>query len=155
MPFEPLQTDERLEAPAKRERDMDTVMLFGCSGFLVEAVASYGLTVWPWFVVPQMHQIGGLALAFALGAVPAIATGVMATRKFGLPGACGFAGGALASAIFMFLRLQQLVALRGNLQFPQPEYPNLWVWLVPGAFLLLVALVIAIFIPRGELSVEG
>lgn len=150
MAFEPLNTDERLETPVKRERDMDSAMLLGCSGFVTESLLSYALAVWPWFVVDAMHQIPKLALAMALGGIPALVVGAIGCRKFGLPAACGFVGGGLSTAIFMYLRLQQVVAVRGNYQFPQPEYPNLWVWLVPGAWLMVVVLAVAVLLPRSE-----
>lgn len=154
MPFEPLQTDEKLDQPAKRAQDMDAAMLAGCTGFVGASLLTYVLAVWPWFVFDTTHRIATLGLCGLVGGGPAVVVGIVAVRRYGLAGACGFVGGGLATAIFMFLRLEQVVALRGDRRMPQPEFPDMWRWLVPVAYLAVVLLVVSVALPRSEFLAE-
>lgn len=140
MPFEPLNTDERLEKPVRRERDMDDQMLFGCSGFVVASIGGYGLSVWPFFAFAQIEKIATLAQDCAIGFVPAVILAVLIARKFGLAGACGAVGGAMASAMFLYLRIQQAFMAHMARQAPEPDYPVVLQWVIPLAWLLALIL---------------
>ncbi|MBX7132922.1 MAG: hypothetical protein K1X67_09630 [Fimbriimonadaceae bacterium] len=155
MPFEPLQTDEKLTSKAKPERDMDSQMIFGCSSFVFVSIMSYILAVWPMFVVQDTHTLVNLGVALAAGLLPASIFGGVATRKTGLPGACGFVGGAMAMAIFLFLRLEQLMLGYSRNDIPQPEYPRSWVWLVPLIWLVAAILVALVLLPKREFLDES
>lgn len=137
MPFEPLLTDEDLPNRAQRERDMDTQMLFGCTGFVATSLTTYGLSVWPFLAFPRTHLMLTLAIASACAFVPALIFGAFASRRFSLPGACGFVSGAMATAIFLYLRLEQAQAGRTVRELPRPDYPASWTWMIPVAWLLL------------------
>jgi len=155
VPFEPLQTDEKLDEKVRADRDMDTQMLFGCGSFVFVSIASYGLAAWPMFVVPSTHLLAQLGIALAAGLVPSAILGAVATRKTGLPGACGFVGGAMATAIFLFLRLEQLMLGYSIREIPQPEYPRSWIWIVPTAWVVLAILLAVVLLPRREYRDEG
>lgn len=149
MPFEPLRTDERLETPV-RERDFDTHMLFGCGSFVVASFATYALGAWPFFALPNTHLIGALGVACAAGLLPALAFGAFASRRAGLAGACGFVGGAMAVAVFLFLRMEQVMMGYDMRDLPLPEYPRTWGWMLPAAWMVAAALVAGAFV--GPLS---
>jgi hypothetical protein len=155
VPFEPLQTDEKLEEKVRPERDMDTQMLFGCGSFVFVSIVSYALAAWPMFVVPNTHLLVDFGIALAAGLIPASILGVVAIRKTGLAGACGFVGGAMATAIFLFLRLEQLMLGYSVREIPRPEYPRSWMWIVPTAWVIAAILLAVIFLPRRELHDEG
>ena len=148
MAFEPLETDERIEGSVKREPDMDTAMLFGCSGFVVTSIGGWALSVWPYLVFPDTEKLQMLFLASAAGLIPAAILGVIATRKFGLPGACGFVGGSLSTGIFLFLRIEQIFISALARQAPNPDYPRMMMYLVPLAWILVSAILALIFLPR-------
>lgn len=150
MPFEPLQTDEVLEAPAKRERDMDTQMLFGCTSFVGASFITYGLAIWPFFVIDDQHLTSQFLLAAGLGGLPALAFGVYCARKYGLAGGCGFFGGATAVGIFHFLHLQQLMIGHVNREIPEPEFPESWKWIVPTIWLVVALAMVLAFLRRSE-----
>lgn len=152
MPFEPLRTDEPLPSGQKQKPDMDTQMIFGCSGFVATSIFSYLLFVWPHFVYARTHLIFDLGMACGLGMPQALILGGYAARKFGLPAASGFVGGAMAGAIFLYLRLEQVMSLRGHREAPQPEFPSAWVWLLPVAWILLALGVALWCIPKREFS---
>ncbi len=59
-------------------------------------------------------------------------------------GAGGFIGGVLTSSTFLYLRLDQYFALRAVKEAPQPEYPSAWTYLVPLAWFLTSAVVVAL-----------
>lgn len=141
MPFEELRTDERLEKPVRPPRDMDSLMLFGCTGFVLASFLTYFLSVWPFFVIPDQETIRGLAIAIAAGFVPAAVLGALLARKFGLPGACGAIGGAMATAIFLHLRVKLLMLGFSLPDVPDPEFPPVMTWIVPLAWLLAMVLV--------------
>jgi hypothetical protein len=150
MPWEPLRTDEKLEAPVKQERDMDTQMLFGCSSFVIVSLLTYALIVWPFFVWQSIETTGTLGLCLALGLVPAFLVGGLATRRYGLAGAFGFLGGTVATAIFLYLRLQSahLAALAD--QAPTPDWPSALVPIVPVTAIILAAMQVAALLPKHE-----
>lgn len=154
MPFEPLRTDEKIEGPPPKERDMDSQMLFGCSAFVAMSLMSYFLAVWPFFVLPDTHLLLGLAVSCAAGMVPALAFGAFGTRKFGLAGMCGHLGGAMATAVFLFLRLEQMMLGNTVQQLPRPEYPSSWVWMVPTVYVLAALLLGIVLLPKGQIGDE-
>ena len=146
MPFEPLQTDEKIP-PSRGKQDFESSLMQGCATIVLASLITYGLTVWPFFVFEE-YRIQGLALSMALGPGAACLLGLFSTRKFKLAGASGFLGGAMAGAIFIFLRLQQTVAVRGHYEYVQPEYPDRWSWMAPLAFFLIAIALVLIFLPK-------
>jgi hypothetical protein len=154
MPFEPLRTDEPNEGPKTKYRDLDSQMLAGCSTFVTVSLLSYLLVVWPHLVFQDTYRLQTLALNSAFGLLPSAILGGYATRKFGLAAAGGFVGGALAAAIFLFLRLQQVVQMEGIKDLPQPEFPSSWQYLVPCGWMLAVIIVTGLLIKKEELSIR-
>ena len=150
MPFEPLQTDEAVEGPAKKERDFDTQMLAGCTTFVAVSLLSYGLAVWPYFVFQNTYELKSLALASGIGLIPAALVGGYAVWRWGLAAAGGFVSGSLATAIFLMLRLKQVLLTEGIKDLPQAEFPESWQYLVPGAWMLVVLAVSALLIRKEE-----
>lgn len=150
MPFEPLRTDEKLEGPVKNRKpqtDFEKQLMSGCMVILVSCFLVYGLIIWPWFVF-EPHTVKGLARALGFGAGTATVFGIIVTLKFKLAGGAGYLGGGFAAAVFMFLRLQQIMLGKGHNDLPQPEYPERWVHLVPLAYVLLSIAIVAIFLPK-------
>lgn len=141
MAFEPLETDEKIERASAKPTDMDTQMLFGCSGFLIASLGGYGLSVWPFFVFQTTDQLGTMAWSLGLGLIPTIGLTAYMARRFGLAGTCGAIGGALASAMFLYLRIQQAFLAYLARQAPEPQYPASMEIYVPLAFILAVTLV--------------
>lgn len=152
MAFEPLQTDEKLDQSVKAERDMDTQMLFGCSSFVFASILVYLLVIIPHLIFTDVYRLATLGLCLAIGLGPALIFGAVASRRMGLPGACGFVGGGMAAAIFLFLRLREVeIARNSPRDLPQPEYPTMLVWIVPTAWVLVALLVALVFLPKKEL----
>lgn len=152
MPFEPLQTDEKLDQPATQGPDFEGQMLFGCTQFVVNSLATYGLATWPHYVFPGIHTLAGFGWNALIGLAPTLLFGGLGTRRFGLAAAAGFLGGSLATAIFLFLRLQQIHVTSALRDAPKPEWPRQWVWMAPVAYLLLTVLAIAVSLRREELA---
>lgn len=151
MPFEPLQTDEKLPEPPKQQRDMDTQMMLGCSTFGIVAGLGLALAAWPHFVITDTQHLDSLVRASAMGLVPAGLVGIVATRRLGLPGACGFVGGALVTAVFLYLRLTQVLLTRYGNPSELPDYPTSWSWMAPIAWVLFCAGLAVVFLPRSEM----
>ena len=150
MALEPLNTDETLDAAVRPEKDMDAQMIFGCSGFLVAAVAGYLLSIWPFVAFQKTEQVQWLLICFAAGPLPATILGIYATRKFGLGGACGFIGGALCTGVFLFLRIQHSFVSALAQQAPRPGYPEAFQYLVPGAYILACLFLAILVLPKDE-----
>jgi hypothetical protein len=148
VPFEPLQTDEKIDKPIPRERDMDSLMLAGCTVFVAVSIFAYLLAVWPHFLFPETYQLRALALTAALGMAPALLFGAYCARRFGLAAACGFVSGALAFGVFLYLRLNEAVVIGGLPSAPEPEYPAVWQWLAPTAWVLTAAGIALVFTPK-------
>ena len=151
MPFEPLQTDEKLDSPVPRKPDMDAQLLAGCTGFVLASIGSYGLSIWPFFTGGDVYRAQGLLTACLMGFAPATLYGALLVRRFGLAGACGFFAGAMATALFLIFRLQQLfMAAQMKPEFA-PEYPTIMPYLLGGAWVVWSALVGLLLMPKGEL----
>jgi hypothetical protein len=152
MAFEPLNTDEKVEGSSPRVRDMDAQMLFGCSGFLLASLGGYVLAVWPFFLFQETQRLSTLATSCAAGLGPAaVLTGFLA-RKFGLAGACGAVGGAIATAMFLYLRINQVFLGWMARQIPEPEYPPMMQWMLPVSWILVVLLIGLTIAPREDPS---
>ena len=156
MPFEPINTDEKLEGrpnSRKPKTDFERQLMSGCMVILVCCFLVYGLSVWPWFVAGEespfkTYTVQGLINALAIGCGSASVIGLFATIKFKLAGGAGFMGGSFAGGVFMFLRLQQIMLGKGHNDLPQPEFPERWMYLVPLAWVLLTVALVAIFMPK-------
>ena len=155
MAHEPLKTDEKLDAPAKRRPDMDTALLTGCLTVAVISIAVYGLVAWPFFVY-QMHTRTGLVSGALFGIAPAAVLGALTVRKLGLTGGTGFAGGAFASGLFVYLQLSNLMLGKvGDVEdLPPPDYPEYWAWLLPLIWCLLAVAIVLVLLPRREFEDE-
>jgi hypothetical protein len=126
-------------------------MLFGCGAFVVASIGGYVLAVWPFFLFQEAHFFQTILTCAAAGFLPAIALGVFTSRKFGLPGATGSVAGALATTIFLYLRIQQVFVLAQARQSVTPDYPQSLEILLPAAYLLIVASIVFAVLPKGEL----
>ncbi len=138
MSFEPLQTDERLDSQVKRERDMDSEMLVGCTGFVLASVLHYFIGAWPFAIFSEIYLLQTLAIASACAIIPSLIFTAIATRKGGISTAAGCFGGGFAIAIFLYLRLEQFNLVRGQRDMPQPEFPPIWAVMLPAAWLFLI-----------------
>jgi hypothetical protein len=154
MAFEPLLTDEKLDKPPPKKSDMDSLMIAGCTGFVATSIIAYVLSVWPHFVVGEAHLARSIGIALAIGLMPALIFGFVAIKKMGLPAATGFIGGSLATGVFLFLRINQVMISRHIHDGPQPDYPAAWTWMIPAGWVVLATIFALIITPRSEFSVE-
>jgi len=152
MPFEPLRTDEKLDKPVKSKQDMDAAMLSGCSAFVFTSLATYFLGIWPFLAFGDTYRVRTLALDLVCAILPSLLFGIVMTRKAGLPGACGFVGGTMSMAVFIYLRLKMIVSSAGSSVDVQPEYPASWAWLIPLIWLALGLITAVISYPSAKES---
>jgi len=150
MPFEPLRTDEKLDKPVKNKPDMDAAMLSGCTAFVFAALITYFLGIWPFLAFGKSYKVNELILDLACALVPSLIFGIIMTRKAGLPGACGFFGGTMSIAVFIYLRLKMIVSSAGSAVDVQPEYPASWAWLAPTIWLALCLIIVVISYPSAK-----
>ena len=151
MAFEPLETDEKQSEAIKQGPDMDTQMIGGCTGFVGAAFITYGLCIWPFFLFHQQaHLLNSVLLASLLGLVPATLFGAFVGSKWGLAPACGFFGGALTTAVFLYLSLQQVALGHSSKELPTPDYPASFSWLIPLGWTLFALANCAFFARIGE-----
>lgn len=141
MAIEPLQTDEPLTEVVVREPDTDTVMLWGCSSFVVASVTIFAMGVTPFFIIQDIGPTSSLLFALAVGCLPALILGILVTRKRGLPAACGTLGGFMVVGVFLHLRIQQAFAAAMAKQASVPEYPAFMAYLVPTSAVIIGLLV--------------
>lgn len=149
-----LATDEKLDEPVPRERDMDTQMLVGCSGFVLVSFGVYFLVIWPFLVWLDIYRLTTLGIALVAGVIPAFVVGAIASRKVGIAGAGGFVGGILAVAIFLYLRFEQAFAAGLARQSPEPEYPKAVQWIGPTGLLLAAVVIVLFFVDRKTIGTE-
>lgn len=154
MTMEPLNTDEKIDRPIPREKDMDSQMIVGCTGFVTVSFLTYFLCVWPFLVWLSIDRISALALSLAAGYLPAFVVGAVAARKFSLPGGAGFVGGILAASIFLYLRFEQAFLEALARRSPVPEYPQAIQYIVPLAIVLAAVLIVLAFLDRKSIGME-
>jgi len=142
--FDPLQTDEKLEKPIKSGPNFEAQILSGCSFFVATSLLTYAIGVWPFFVLADQHLIAKFLMACAFGLLPTAIIGVVAGIKGGVPGACGFLGGTIAVAMFMYLRISQIMLGEHMPDLPKPDYPSAAAWILP-LFWTVIAVIIAGF----------
>lgn len=148
MPFEPLKTDEPYEGQSPATPEFEKQLMSGCSVIMVSCFLIYFLVAWPWFVFFNANTISGLIQSIGLGFLPATIAGVVLILKYNIAGASGFVGGIFASAVFVFLRIQQFALGNGSHDLPQTEYPATWAYFVPLAMIFISIGLSAIFWPK-------
>lgn len=153
MPFDPLETDERLAEAFKRGPELETRLAIGCGGFVVIAFIGAGLFMFPFVIWPNIAEASRLYQNLGIGATLAGAFGFVAARKFGLAAAGGFVSAMLASALFLYIRLSQFEMGRGIEDLPQPAWPPAFVWLIPASVALFGALIAAAAVHASELQI--
>jgi len=154
MPFEPLGTDEPLEASAPRPQSFEGQLMTGCSVILVSSFLVYLLAMWP-FLILEHRTTAQLYKALAFNTIPTFIAGACFVRFGKLAGAVGFAGGLFVGAVFLYLRLETVLTARFNPMLDQPEYPPNWKWIVPFAWLLAGLAVLFIVLPKETNFSEG
>lgn len=146
MPFEPLRTDEPYTGPKVKKNDFENHLMSGCAFVTVTAFLVYGMIAWPYLAFPDVHTVPGLRNAMLYGLIPANIVGMIAVRRTGPAGIAGYLGGSLCSAVFVYLRLQEV--MRGKLvaDLPDPEWPDRLAWAVPlGTAAIAIVLAAAIY----------
>jgi len=118
------------------------------------SLIGYVLAVWPFFAVPETHLARNLTTACAFGMVPALVLTAFSTRRFGLPGACGGLGVAMATGVFLYLRMDQIMLGFTVRDLPRPDYPSTWAWIVPSAYVVATVAVGLLLLPRDTFSDE-
>lgn len=152
MPFDPLQTDEKIEGKKPKPQSMDDVMLSGCTGFVGCSIGTFILGAWPFMVFGSSDPVTpSLLYGFPIGLIPAAILGAYVSRKFGLAATCGFIGGAMALAVFMFLISQRMTLAIFYASGPRHFYSPAVVYLLPVAWLVLALAIAYVFTPKSEL----
>lgn len=136
MPFEPLETDEKLDAEVRRT-DIDAHLIRGCMVFAGVSLVAFALIVFPFFVVNNLNETGGLMKACLIGGVPSLILGILASRFGSVAGASAFVAGSLMGSVFLFLKLQQMPALVLNGESPPLDYPASMAYMLPAGWVLL------------------
>ena len=152
MPFEPLRTDEKIEGKKVKGKDMDDVMLSGCTGFVGCSLGTFLLGVWPFLAFGSDEPVqSSLLLGFPVGLIPAVIFGAYMARKYGLATACGFIGGAMALTVFLFLISQRIALAIFLASGPRHFYSPVVVYLIPVVWLVLALGIAYVATPKSEL----
>lgn len=151
MAFDPLGTDEKLAQPVKPEKDLDTILLGGCSTFVFICFLVYGLTSVPFYIFSDVYKLSSLIRTLAIGGIPACILGLIFTRRFGAAGFGGFLGGLLTSGVFLHLRLRQVMLSEWMKDAPQPDYPMSFIWIIPTVFVIGNILLALLVVKKNEI----
>lgn len=115
-------------------------MLGGCSAFVFCAFISYGLGVFPFFLVnDQLWSWSGLGIAAGVGAAANLLFTVISSRLAGTAAWFGCIGGTLAVGVFLFLTLEKVTPLTRGPTDPPVEWPSSMAVALPLAWAALVA----------------
>lgn len=153
VPFEPLQTDEKIEGARIKREDVDAPLIRGCMVFAVIAILTYALFIWPFFAFGQLHLGSGLMRDFLIAAIPSLVVGIVGSRLAGVPGASAFVAGGMMGGVFAHLMIRQAFALGGKAEgMLPPDYPASWAWMLPVFWIALVFVVAFIATPKHHYS---
>jgi hypothetical protein len=152
MSFEPNQTDEILEKSSPRTKDFESQLMGGCSAFVVTSLLLFGISVAPFLVIADIATFKNLLTALGVAGVLVAPLGALATRKAAIPGASGTMAAALATAIFLLLRMQQVGMTRLVPDLIPPEWPPALEWLVPLIWVVAMFAVVLVFLKREHFS---
>ena len=151
MPFEPLNTDEKIEGKPPREKSMDDFMLAGCTGFVGCAFSTFFVGMWPFLVFGTSEDYRRLLIAFPLGLIPATILGAYFSKRFGLAAACGFIGGAMALGVFLHLIATRTLVAVFLQAGKEANFPLWLVYLIPVVWVAIALAVAYVFTPKNEL----
>ena len=145
--------NEKKTVPYPRPpKDMDTLMLTGCFGFVLISVVSYGVSIWPYFLWYNADRYEVLAQCSAAGLFPAAVLGAIGSRKFGIPGGAGFIAGAATTAVFLYIRINEMFLGAQAHRSPEPNYPHFMSFLFPLLWILISILISLVFLKPGEFA---
>lgn len=151
--FEPISTDEKLDTPI-READPDMALFRGFMFFSAGSIILFFVQLWPFFVVYDLHIQANLSKATLLSLIPTAIIGMFLARLGGIPGATAFVSGAMIGAVFLVIRLGQVIALAGEGTNPPLEYSPSMGWLIPLTWVVVAWILTAILLPRRHLKVS-
>jgi len=154
--MEPLRTDEALPPGSKQKtKDFESVILGGCTSFVLVSIFTYLLAIWPFLVFQNLEFLRTLLLCSAFGLLVACILGAIASRKLGLAGACGFLAGAMSVTVFLSLRLDQSFLSAAAGQTKEPQYPSFFRFFVPIFWLVLSLTIAVLFTKKSEISLKS
>lgn len=148
----PESNKEKQTVPYPRpEKDMDTLMLTGCFGFVFISILCYLSSIWPYFLWLESYRYETLVLCSLAGLLPTALMGAIGSRKFGIPGAAGFVASAMTTAVFLYIRITEVFVGADAQRSPVPNYPRFLCFLMPTVWILFSVLVALVFMKPGEI----
>ncbi len=126
----------------------DRQLMGGCASFITTSLVCYCLSIWPFIFADDLWTSAGFLRAMGLGFVPTTVFGIVSSRRFAVPGACGWVAAALTTAIFLLVRIQNLFTAGDSRQFPMPVFSRDLIWIVPIGYVLTVITLSLIVLPR-------
>jgi hypothetical protein len=137
-----LDTDEVLDKPVRRQYSMDRAVGSGCFAFTAASIAYFACVAIPFTAAGRVETFDQLYRVAALGAILALAAGLLATHFARLAGLLGSIAGLLPGGVFVYLYLwheiTQAPAIEG---YQPPEFSADYSWKVPLVMSGLSALV--------------
>lgn len=155
MPFDPLDTDEKLDKPVRRRKTSFEGEL--ARGFFLIIMMSIGVFIWGWipFFLLGDYTKAGIFGTMLIGWLPLLGVGALLIRKFGAAGLSGFLGGSLPLTVFYYLTLAKTQLRNGVDNVAQLEFDPVMVYLLPGAWLALSLTIGLIAFPWGQFKTEA
>lgn len=147
--------NEKQTVPYPRPpKDMDTLMLTGCFGFVLVSLLAYGLSIWPYFFWYTSNRYETLGFCSLVGLLPAALLGAIGSRRFGIPGGAGSIAGALTTSVFLYIRLNEMFLGAAAHRSPEPNYPQAMTILFPLAWILVSILIAFVCLKPGEFAAK-
>ena len=145
--FEPISTDEKLVTPI-READPEMSLFRGFMFFSACSIILFFVQLWPFFVVYDLHIQANLSKATMMSLIPTAIIGMFLARLGGIPGATAFVTGGMIGAVFLVIRLGQVIALAGQGTNPPLEYSPSMGWIIPLGWAVAAWILTAIVVPK-------
>ena len=126
----------------------DRQFIRGFVAFCTTSISCYLLSIWPFLMNETLPTAIGLRQACLVGLGPASLVGAIAARRFSSAGATGWIAATLTTAIFLWVRFQQLFIAGEAKQGAVPEYSRDLQWVLPVANVVLAIVVSLVVAPR-------
>lgn len=117
---------------------------------MVVSFLCLAFSIIPWVVFGPSKDLRGLGVCLVAGFLPSALLGGTAGRLRGCAGSGGFAGGMLAAAVFIALRLEQIRLAAIADQVEALQFPRALCWLTALGWAILTGIIALLTVWKKE-----
>ncbi len=130
--------------------DMDSQMLGGCSVFVASSLITYGLAVWPFFVMQPLWESHPLLTATGLAAAGTTIFTLIIGKRAVMAGGFGNLAGVASAGVFVYLTLNHVVPLDAMQKQTITQWDPSVGYIIPILWFVLTLLIVLVQLMRSK-----